>query len=119
MAVTMKIFLENGRDDLKKAVDKLTKYARKENISGISLSTFGSISYSDFEFDKYTCKSNIRLLIFADRPQAHSNFLVCKQPRAASSISPGFYYICRPADVLPRPYPTGIHADKREHRIPL
>lgn len=50
-----------GRDDIKKAVDKLIKYAKKENISGISLSTFGSMSYSDFEFDKYTCKSNMSI----------------------------------------------------------
>lgn len=47
-----------NRSLISKAVEKLIKTADKNNISGLSLSTLGSISYSDFSDKKYYTKGN-------------------------------------------------------------
>lgn len=48
-----------GRALIPKATDKLISFCDKYGISGISLSTFGSVAYSDHNKIKYAVKSNI------------------------------------------------------------
>ena len=46
------------REQLTKAADKLLKTAAKKNLSGISLSTLGSLAYSDYSSETYFCKGS-------------------------------------------------------------
>ena len=48
-----------SRSLLTKAVNKLIKATDKSGISGISLSTLGSMAYSDFKHSEYSCKTGM------------------------------------------------------------
>jgi len=48
-----------GREHLNEAIDKLLKTADRIDISRISLSTLGSLAYSDYSDGKYAVKDNI------------------------------------------------------------
>lgn len=48
-----------GRKQIDDAVNKLLK-ATKNNVSGVSLASFGSLAYSDYQDDAYMVKGNIK-----------------------------------------------------------
>ena len=48
-----------SRSELDSAVEKLIDFAENKSLNNISLSTLGSIAYSDFDEEKYSVKGNM------------------------------------------------------------
>lgn len=49
------------RSKIQDAVDKLVNFTEKQGVSGIALSSLGSVAYSDYTESQYYCKGNLEI----------------------------------------------------------